>query len=121
MTHMQIGLIALELAAAHFAEGDTRTVVGIDIRRNLKDKAREFLLLRLYVTLLSLCRTRTRSYLHKAIQQLLHTKVIQGRAEEYRSHLSRTVGFHIELRIDAIHEFKILAEFGSIILSYPFI
>ena len=45
LTHMQIGLVALELTTADLTEGDTRTVVRIDIGSNLEDKARKLLLL----------------------------------------------------------------------------
>ena len=118
LTYMEVGLITTELSAAHLTEGDTRTVVGVDISRYLKDKTSEFLLFRLYVALLSLGRTRTGCYLHKTVEQFLYTKVIQCRAEEYRCHIGRAIGLHIKFGIDAIDQFKILAQLGGILLAH---
>ena len=118
---MQVRLVALELTAAHLTESDTRTMVGIDIRSDLEDKAREFLLLGFHLTFLRLGRTRTGGNLHETIQQFLHTEIIQCRTKEHRCHLSRTVGLHIKLRIDTIHQFKVLAQFGGIILPHSLV
>ena len=78
LTHMQIGLVALEFSATHLAEGDTRTVIRIDISGNLENETSEFLLLGLHVTLLSLGGLGRWGYLDKAVQQLLNTKIIQS-------------------------------------------
>ena len=75
---MQVGLIALELTAAHLAEGDTRTMVGVDIGCDLEDKTCKLRLIGLNIALLSLSGLGTWGYLHEAVQQLLHTKVVQG-------------------------------------------
>ena len=119
LTHMQIGLVTAELSAAHLTEGDTRTVVGVDVGRDLEDEARELLLLGLHLTLLGLRRTGAWGDLYEAVQQFLYAKIVQGRAEEHRSHLGRAVGFHVELRIDTVHQFEILTQFGGILLTYP--
>ena len=121
LTHMQIWLVALELTAAHLAEGDTGTVVGVDIRGDLEDEARELLLLGFHLALFSLRRTRRRGYLHETVQKLLHTEVIEGRAKEHGGHLCRAIGLHIKLRIHAIDEFEVLTEFGGILLTYPLV
>ena len=88
LTHMQIRLVALELATADLTESDTRAVVRIDIGCNLKDKTSKLLLLGLHLTLFRFRWTRTGGNLHKAVQQLLHAKVIQGRTKEHWGHLS---------------------------------
>ena len=78
LANMQVGLIALELTAAHLAEGDTRTMVGVDIGCNLEDKTCKLRLIGLNIALLSLSGFGTGGYLHEAVQQLLYTEVVQG-------------------------------------------
>lgn len=78
---MQIRMIALKLTAADLTESDARTMVGIDVCCNLKDKACKFRLIRRNHTLLSLDRLRARGYLNETIQQLLHTEVVQRTTE----------------------------------------
>ena len=78
LTNMQIRLVALELTRTNLTERDTGTVVRVDVGSDLEDETRKLRLLRVHITFLSLRRTRTGSNLHKAVQQLLNTKVIQG-------------------------------------------
>ena len=81
LAHMEIGLVTLELTTAHLTEGDTRTMVGVDIGRDLEDETCKLGFLRLHVALLGLRGTGTGSDLHKTVQQFLHAKVIQGRTD----------------------------------------
>lgn len=81
LTYMQIRMIALKLTAADLTESDARTMVGVDVCCNLKDKACKLRLIRRNHTFLSLDRLRTRSYLNETIQQFLHTKVVQSTTE----------------------------------------
>ena len=118
LTHMQVGLITLKLAATHLTEGDTRAMVGVDVGRNLEDKARELPFVRLYHTLLSLGGPGTGGYLHKAVKKFLYTEVVEGRTEEHGSHLGTSVGIHLEFRIDTVYQFKVFAQLGSILLPY---
>ena len=115
---MQIRLVALKLAAAHLAEGDARAVVGVDVGGYLKDESRELGLVRIHHSLLSLGGARAWSYLHEAVEQFLHTEVVERRTEEHRCHLGIAVFIYVELRIYAIHEFQVLAQFGGIRLSH---
>ena len=78
LTHMQIGLVTLELTAAHLTEGNTRTVVGVDIGGNLEDKASKLWFLRIHITLLSLRRLGTWGNLHETVQQLLYAEIVQS-------------------------------------------
>ena len=94
-------------------------MVGVDVSRNLEDEASELRLLRTDLALLGFRRPWRRGYLDKAVEQFLHAEVVQGRAEEDRGHLSRAISLDVELRIDAVHEFKVLAQFGGILLAYP--
>jgi hypothetical protein len=75
---MEIRLVTLELTTADLAEGNTRTMVGVDIRGNLKDEARELLFLGLYLPFLRLGGTRTGGYLHETVEKFLNTKIIEG-------------------------------------------
>ena len=88
-------------------------MIRVDIRRNLEDKTGEFRLFRLHFTLFRLHRTRAWGYLHKAIQQFLHTEVIQGRAKEYRCHFPFQVFFLIKFRIYSIYQFQLTTQFIS--------
>ena len=117
LTHMQVGLVSLELTRADLTEGDTRAVVGIDIGGNLKDKAGKLLLLRLHLALLSLRGLRTWGNLDEAVQQLLYTEVVQCRTKEYGSNLGRTVGLYLKLRIDTIYQFQVFAQLARVLLT----
>ena len=55
LTYMQVRLVSHELARAYLAEGDTRTVVGVDVCCYLEDKSRKLVLVRLYHSLHGLC------------------------------------------------------------------
>ena len=92
-------------------------MVGIDISCYLEDKTCKFLLFRLDITLFCFRGTRTWSYLHKTVQQFLHTEVIECRTEEHRSHLSRTICFHIKLRVNTIDKFQILTKLCRILVA----
>ena len=85
-------------------------MVGIDVGRYLEDETSELLFFRFHHAFLSLCRTRRRGNFNKAIQQFLHTEVIQRRAEEDGSHLSRAIGVDLEFRIDAVDQLQVVAQ-----------
>ena len=121
LTHVQIRLITAELTAAHLTEGNTRAVVGIDIGGDLKDEACEFRFFWLHIAFLGLRRTRRGGNLHKAVQQFLHTEVIQGRAEEYWCHLGVSICLDVKFGIDTIDEFQIFTQLLSILLPYPLV
>ena len=119
--HMIVRLIAHKLARTDLAECDAGTVVRVDIGSNLEDETRKLRLLRLHHALLSLGRSWRWSYLNEAVQEFLHTEVVQCRAEEHRSHLGRAVGLDVKLRIYAIHQFQFLAQLGSLALAYSLV
>ena len=75
---VQIGLVALELAAAHLTEGDARAVVGVDVGGYLEDESRELGLVGLHHALLGLGGLRAWGYLDEAVEQFLHAEVIKG-------------------------------------------
>ena len=77
MTNVHIGSIADKLAGANLTECHTRTVIGINIGCDLKDESGEFRFVGIHFTLFCLYGTRTGSYLHETVQQLLHTEVVQ--------------------------------------------
>ena len=58
-------------------------MVGVHVGVYLKYKSGKLILFGFYLTLYGLYRLGRRCYLHKAIEQLLDTKHIECRAEEY--------------------------------------
>ena len=110
VAHVVVGRVARELARTYLAEGDTRTVVGVDVGRNLEDEAGELGLVGLHVALLGLDGTGAGGYLDEAIQKLLDTEVVQRRTEEHGSHLGLEVVVDIELGIDALDEFQLATQ-----------
>ena len=105
--------ITLETTGADLYERNTAAVVRIHVRMDLEDEAGEVILFRIDHTFNSLYRTGRRSDLDKTIQQLFHTEVIQGRAEEYRGDVSFQISIHIELRINTFDQFDIRTKFIS--------
>ena len=110
MTHMQVGRITGKLTGTYLAECDTRTVIRVDIGGNLEDKACEFRLVRLHFTLFRLYRTGTGSNLHKAVQQLLHTEVIQGGTEEYGSQFTFQIFLYLKFGIYPVYQLQLAAQ-----------
>ena len=91
-----VGLVAHELAAANLAEGDTRTVVGVDVGGDFEHETGEFLLFGTHLALLCRRVARTGGYLHEAVEQFLHTEIVERAAEEHRGDGSRTIVVDIE-------------------------
>ena len=89
VAHMQIGLIAHKLARAYLAEGDARTVVGVDVGCDFEDESRELGLFRTDDAFFCLCGLGAWRNLYKAVEQFLNTEVVECRAKEHRCHLSR--------------------------------
>ena len=96
-------------------------MVRVDVGCYLEDKAGELGFVGRDRAFLCHRGTRIRGDAHETVEQFLHAKVIQSRSEENRSHLGIKITLHAELRINAIHQFKIFAELGSIPLSHLFI
>ena len=127
---MQIGRIAHELAGAHLAEGYTAAVVGVDVGRYLEDEPRELLLVGIYKPFLGLSGSGRRCYLDEAIQEFLHTEVVEGRTEEHGSHLGTEVGRLraslladglFERGIDSLYHLQVLAQLLCIVLAHSLI
>ncbi len=113
---MIVRLVAQKLAGAHFAESDARTVVGVDVGSNFEDEACELRIIWFHHPFLGLGGLWTGRNLHKAIEQLLHTEVVESRTEEHRSDLCLAVVVNIELRIDTIDELEVIAQpFGKVL------
>ena len=82
-------------------------MVRVHIGMDLEDKTGESLFFRIDHPFHSRYGTGRRSDIDKAIQQLFHPEVIQGRAKEYGSDISFQVGIDIKFRIDAFDQFDI--------------
>ena len=118
LTYMQVRLVSHELARAYLAEGDTRTVVGVDVCCYLEDKSRKLVLVRLYHSLHGLCLSWRWRYLHEAVEKLLYTEVVESRTEEHRCHLGIAVVLKIELGIYTAHQFQVLTQFLCVSLAH---
>ena len=96
-------------------------MVRVDIRCDFKDKTGKFRLFWQHHPFFSLSWAGVRGYLHEAIEQLLHTEVVERRAEEYWSHLSIEVGIDVKLRIHTVYQFQVVAQFRRIFGPHPLI
>ena len=76
-------------------------MVRIDIGYNLEDESAELLFVRLHITLFRFRGTWRWCDFYKAVEEFLHTEVVQGRTEEDGCHFSRAVGFYFEVRKNA--------------------
>ena len=119
--HVIVRLIAHKLARTDFAECDAGTVVRVDIGSNLEDETRKLRFLWLHHALLCLGRSWRWSYLNEAVQEFLHTEVVQCRTEEYWCYLGRAIGLHVKFWINAIHQFQFLAQLGCLTLTYSLV
>ncbi len=119
LPYVQIRLVALELSAAHLAECDTRTVVGVDICRYLEYETCELRFFRFHRAFFGKCRAGARGYFHEAVEQFLDTEIVEGRTEEHRRHACFAVFVHVEFRIDTLHEFQVFAQLFSVVADTP--
>ena len=110
VAHMIVRGVARELTRTYLTEGNTRTMVGVDVGGNLEDKAGELLFVGLHIAFLCLYRTRAGSYFNKGVQQFFYTKVVQGRTEEYRCQFATQIFLYIEFRIYSFDEFQFATE-----------
>ena len=76
--HVVIIRIPQELTAAYLEECDTRAVVRVHVRVNLKAESVELILHRLYRALFGHYGTRRRRISHEEIQQLLNADRLIG-------------------------------------------
>ena len=120
---MQIGRVALETAGAHLAEGDTGAVVGVNVGRNLEDKAGELVLLGTHCALFCLSGARRGRYTHEAVEQLLNAEVVERAAEEDRCRVGlkiEAVGAFRDLghrRVDAFNHLQVVAQAEGIVIA----
>ena len=85
-------------------------MIRVDIGGYLEDESGKFRFFRLHLTFFRLHGTGTGSNLHKAIQQFLHTEIIQCRTEEYGSKLSFQVFLLIEFGVNTVYQFQFSAQ-----------
>ena len=84
-------------------------MVGVDVSSDLEDEAGELGFLGTDHALFGFGLAGTGGYLHEAVEQLLHTEVVEGGAEEDGGDLSRAVGLDIKLGVDAVDKLQVLA------------
>ena len=114
---MQIGLVALEFSAANLTKRDARAVVGVDVGGDFEDEAREFCLVGLHFALFGLRRTRRGCNFDKTIQQFLNTEIVERRTEKHGRNLGRAVGLDLKFGIDAVDEFKVVAQLRRVLFA----
>ena len=113
-TYMLVVGVTLETAGANLHEGDATTVVRIHIGMDLEHEAGEVILIGIHLTLQGLHRTGRGSDVDEAIEQLLHSKVVQCRAKEDRGNISSQIGIHVERRIYTLDHLHILTQLGRL-------
>lgn len=119
MTHVIVRSVTDKFARTDLTESHTRTVVRVDISRNLKDETGELGFFGHHDTFFGLHRTGTRSYLHKRVEQLFHTKVVQSRTKEYRSQFALQIVVYLKLGINAVYQLQFAAQLVGKVLSDP--
>ena len=85
-------------------------MIRVDIGGYLKDESGKFRFFRLHLTFFRLHGTGTGSNLHKAIQQFLHTEIIQCRTEEYGSKLPFQIFLLIKFGVNTVYQFQFSAQ-----------
>src|SRR5882724_1535490 len=107
--------VTLELTAAYTQERDAVAVLGIKVGVDLEYKAAELIFVHIQEAGGSLPAAGNGRDPDKSIQHFPHPEIIDGAAEEYGSHFSRQIVFHVELAMYSIHQLHILTQ-GSRIL-----
>ena len=93
-------------------------MVGVDIGGYLEDEARELGLVGVHHSLLGLCWLRVGGYLHEAVEQLLYAEVVERGAEEHRGDFCLAVVVHVKLRVNAVHQFEVIAKMLREVLAH---
>ena len=117
IAHVEIRSIAHKLAGAHFAEGDARTVVGVDVGGDLENEAAEFGFLGIDHAFFGRDGAGSRCDLDEAIEQFFDTKVVECRTKEHGRDFGRKIGVNVESGVDTVDEFEVFAEFGRIAIA----
>ena len=86
-------------------------MIRVDVSCYLENKTGKFRFFGNHLTFFSMYRTGSGSNLNKAIEQFLHTKVIQCRTEEYRCAISCQIRLDIKFGINAFNQFQITTQF----------
>ena len=108
----------LEASAAHLAESNAGTVVGVDVGRNLEDETGELGLFGADHALLGLNGTRRGGYLDKTVEQFLHTEIVECRTEKDGGHIGRKIGVDIKGRVNAFNEFQVIAQLLGVLVTH---
>ncbi len=118
MENFEVVLVALEASRHHAHESDTVAVVGVHVGVDLEDEASELLLGRLDAAFHRVATNGRRGNLDETVQQFLHAKIVQGRAEEHRADVAFQIGFAGEVVIHTLHEFGLIAQSLGILANH---
>ena len=116
--YVQVVMVALERPGADFQEGDAVAVVGVHVGVDLEDEARHLLLGRLHAPRLGLRGARRGGDVDETFEQLAHAEIVDRRAEEDRRQIARQIGVAVEGIVDALDQFRILAQLAGIALAH---
>ena len=106
---MKIRGITHEFSRTHLAESNTRAVVGVDVGCDFKDESGKLFFLGFDHTLYCLRGAGRWRNFDKAVEQLLHTEVVERRAEEYGSDIGRTLAVDVKIWVNPFDEFEVFA------------
>ena len=109
-TDMLVVGITFETSGTNLHESNTTAMVRVHIGMDLENEAGESILFRIDHPFHSRYRTGRRSDIDKAIQQLFHPEVIQGRTKKHGSNISFQISIDIEFRINPFYQFDIGTE-----------
>ena len=117
VAHVLVVGVALELARAYLDEGDAAAVVGVHVGVNLEDETGEVLLLGTHQPLHGLDGAGRGGNLHEAVEQLLDTEHVEGRAEEDGRRAGGQVVVDVELGVYPLDELEVGPQLLGILLA----
>ena len=116
--YVEVVPIPFERAGTDLQERDAVAVVGVHVGVDLEDEARHLLLGRLHAPRLGLRGARRGGDVDETFEQLAHAEIVDRRAEEDRRQIARQIGVAVEGIVDALDQFRILAQLAGIALAH---
>ena len=116
--YVEVVPIPFERAGTDLQERDAVAVVGVHVGVDLEDEARHLLLGRLHAPRLGLRGARRGGDVDETFEQLAHAEIVDRRTEEDRRQIARQIGVAVEGIVDALDQFRILAQLAGIALAH---
>ncbi len=102
--------VAAEAARDDANEGNAVAVLGVHVRLDLENEAREFFRSRLDFLLAALARSGWGSQAEEVVEQELNAEIVRGATEKNRRSLPGADGIEIKFRACAFEEFEFIAD-----------